>query len=267
MPCDAGDARIFSKEETGLYYYGARYLDPKYSRWLSGDPALNDYIPKAPINDEAKKHNENLPGLGGVFNVVNLHVYHYAGNNPVKYIDPDGRLQKNSDGGIEKTYVGRLKKTFGESSTMYEYDVFLLYTDKGSMILGFVPVKNTKKSDIGGEVFANKEYILFPNNVSHDGYEEISAAIGASMSKTANLNTLLQDECTEINKNDVRKGDLIVQNFKINDEYESLLFAEVSDVKKNIFGTAIYYERNGQTYKFSEKNFMGEIIFWRKNEE
>ncbi|WP_024468473.1 RHS repeat domain-containing protein, partial [Treponema pedis] len=70
-------------EETGLYYYGARYLDPKYSRWLSGDPALNDYIPKATVDDEAKKHNENLPGMGDVFNVVNLHVYHYAGNNPV----------------------------------------------------------------------------------------------------------------------------------------------------------------------------------------
>ena len=78
-------------EETGLYYYGARYLDPKYSRWLSGDPALGDYIPKAPIDDEAKKHNENLPGMGGVFNVVNLHLYHYAGNNPVKYEDPDGK--------------------------------------------------------------------------------------------------------------------------------------------------------------------------------
>ena len=26
-----------------------------------------------------------------MFNVVNLHVYHYAVNNPVKYTDPDGR--------------------------------------------------------------------------------------------------------------------------------------------------------------------------------
>ena len=77
--------------ETGLYYYGARYLDPKYSRWLSGDPALSDYIPKAPVDDEAKKHNENLPGMGGVYNTVNLHLYHYAGNNPVKYTDPDGK--------------------------------------------------------------------------------------------------------------------------------------------------------------------------------
>jgi hypothetical protein len=28
--------------------------------------------------------------MGGVYNTVNLHVYHYAGNNPVKYVDPDG---------------------------------------------------------------------------------------------------------------------------------------------------------------------------------
>jgi RHS repeat-associated protein len=78
-------------DETGLYYYGARYLDPKYSRWLSTDPALTDYIPGAPINDEVKKKNGELPGMGGVFNTVNLHLYHYAGNNPVKYIDPNGR--------------------------------------------------------------------------------------------------------------------------------------------------------------------------------
>jgi hypothetical protein len=27
-----------------------------------------------------------------VFNYVNLHLYHYAGNNPVKYVDPDGEF-------------------------------------------------------------------------------------------------------------------------------------------------------------------------------
>ena len=86
-------------EETGLYYYGARYLDPKYSRWLSGDPALGEYIPKAPIDDEAKKHNENLPGMGGIYNTVNLHVYHYAGNNPVKYTDPNGKSLDVVDNG------------------------------------------------------------------------------------------------------------------------------------------------------------------------
>jgi RHS repeat-associated protein len=76
--------------ETGLYYFGARYLDPKTGRWISGDPAISEYIPSEPVSDEARERNGSLPGMGGVFNVVNLHVYHYAGNNSVKYIDPDG---------------------------------------------------------------------------------------------------------------------------------------------------------------------------------
>ena len=79
-------------EETGLYYYGARYLDPKYSRWLSGDPALGDYVPAAGT-DPSK-----LAGMGGVYNTVNLHLYHYAGNNPVKYSDPTGMWLDNGDG-------------------------------------------------------------------------------------------------------------------------------------------------------------------------
>ena len=90
LPCDAGGARIFSKEETGLYYYGARYLDPKYSRWLSGDPALNDYMAGSSV------------GEGGIYNHFNFNLYHYANNNPIRYTDPTGMSiddwQDNGDG-------------------------------------------------------------------------------------------------------------------------------------------------------------------------
>ena len=55
---------------------------------------MGEYIPSAPVNEEAKKRNGNLPGMGGVFNYANLHAYHYAGNNPVKYTDPDGRTNR-----------------------------------------------------------------------------------------------------------------------------------------------------------------------------
>ena len=68
-------------EETGLYYYGARYLDPKTSRWLSTDPALSDYMAGSNA------------GAGGIYNQVNFNLYHYAGNNPIKYTDPDGKKQ------------------------------------------------------------------------------------------------------------------------------------------------------------------------------
>ena len=52
-------------EETGLYYYGARYYDPKTSVWISVDPL-------------AEKRS-------------NISSYVYCTQNPVKYVDPDGR--------------------------------------------------------------------------------------------------------------------------------------------------------------------------------
>ena len=103
-------------EETGLYYYGARYLDPRYSRWISTDPALGEYIPQAPINDEAKKSNQNLPGMGGVFNTVNLQLYHYAGNNPIKYTDPDGNFIVNTKRDYTREFMQDYNLTWPDSN-------------------------------------------------------------------------------------------------------------------------------------------------------
>lgn len=53
-------------EETGLYYYGARYYDPVTSVWQSVDPAAL-----------------KMPGWSP---------YSYSFNNPIRHSDPDGRL-------------------------------------------------------------------------------------------------------------------------------------------------------------------------------
>jgi RHS repeat-associated protein len=114
---EATPFRFTGKErdsETGLYYFGARYLNPQTSMWLSADPAMGEYIPQAPINDDIRKQNQNLPGMGGVYNYVNLHAYHYSFNNPIHYLDPngtdgeDGILSQGDPKAFETKWYGKI---------------------------------------------------------------------------------------------------------------------------------------------------------------
>jgi len=52
-------------DATGLYYYGARYYDPRILVWQSTDPLMEKYAGWSP--------------------------YHYTLLNPIKYVDPDGK--------------------------------------------------------------------------------------------------------------------------------------------------------------------------------
>jgi RHS repeat-associated protein len=72
-------------EETGLYYFGARYYDPRTSVWQSADPIFGKYLA---IGRESE---EKLPGMGGIYNPLNLGLYSYSHLNPIKFTDPDGR--------------------------------------------------------------------------------------------------------------------------------------------------------------------------------
>ena len=83
--------------ETGLAYYGARYYQNKLSVWLSVDPLAEKYPSFTP--------------------------YTYVANNPLMYIDPDGREIKThretADDGTVTIVVTVSGKLINNSSTSY----------------------------------------------------------------------------------------------------------------------------------------------------
>ena len=117
-------------EETGLYYYGARYYDPKTSIWLSVDPMQEKY--------------------------PNISTYLYCANNPVNRIDPDGRddYKLNRNGEIEF-----VRQTKAETHTIYAVNNKGKIDKKNSYEVGkYVldtkeTVSGVKAQDSGGNVF------------------------------------------------------------------------------------------------------------------
>ena len=105
-------------EETGLYYYGARYMNPMASIWYGVDPLAEKYVT-----------------AGG---------YIYTLENPINLVDPDGNKV------IPKLYVNdskkpvsyyRSPKNFSKAmkafaKTTYGKKVLADFTEKGKTIFG-----------------------------------------------------------------------------------------------------------------------------------
>ncbi|MFH2124594.1 MAG: RHS repeat-associated core domain-containing protein, partial [Pseudomonadota bacterium] len=83
--------RFIGKEkdkETGLVYIGARYLDPETGRFLQPDPV-------GPVDPMTGKVNVEM-----LNNPQRLNRYAYGLNNPYRYIDPDGKMTRDIENGI-----------------------------------------------------------------------------------------------------------------------------------------------------------------------
>ena len=70
-------------EETGNYYYGARYYDPRLSIFISVDPLAEQAPDWTP--------------------------YRYGFNNPIKYTDPTGMYEENGDPPLKNIIINFLR--------------------------------------------------------------------------------------------------------------------------------------------------------------
>ena len=114
-------------QETGYYYYGARYYDPQTALWFGTDPLADKY----PMNSP----------------------YVYCNGNPIKYVDPDGRWpweNRNirdarafaSQNGLSEHHNAFIFLFFSNKSSINAIFSNLLFSiESVSVILGLILIK------------------------------------------------------------------------------------------------------------------------------
>jgi len=124
-------------EETGLYYYGARYYEPATSRWISPDPAGFGLINPMDSDGELRANYSVIEALNW---------YAYVSNNPVKYVDPTGMREDEDYFADTETSENQYKE--GTTSFRYTNLGYLLMEGKGllgtSNITGSYSIKKEK---------------------------------------------------------------------------------------------------------------------------
>lgn len=126
--------------ETGLYYYRARYYDPKVGRFLSEDPI----------------------GFAGGINL-----YAYVGNNPIGWVDPTGWLPSCQCNLMQKRYRDIFKAmgehlgidpTFIMASAAQESGWAMVHVYETNSSSGGKPLNN-----LFGTTFGGKNNIPYPS--------------------------------------------------------------------------------------------------------
>ena len=197
---------------------GARYLDPKYSRWLSVDPALGEYA------------SGSDAGCGGIYNHVNLSLYHYGGNNPVKYIDPDGRkdIAKTAKAAIDvasSLFYDSLSSENGDRSYISCFTQGFTTTDQQTDKIS--EAVGTVDTVTGGAATFILSPIKYHFDKSGNNYTVPDAGsadyLVTAQNEIRNLDVLI----------DCYKDDVLFSDFLM--DQKSLLLYEIGANKKNLY--------------------------------
>ena len=136
-----------------MYYYGARYYNPRESVWLSADP-LSGYNP----NNETEHYIDGQHN-GGVYNSFNLNTNIYCYQSPVKLVDPNGK-QASSVYGLDSAEL--LNSSNFNTSTSKMTGVFygsgrtLNYLGNNNVLTRGKLANTTKGTSIASHYFREK---------------------------------------------------------------------------------------------------------------
>lgn len=132
-------------QETGLYYYGARYYNPRLSIWYGVDPLA-----------------EKMPSWSP---------YVYTFDNPVKFVDPDGRepldwIRQVVNGKSTWTYDASIKTTSQATAAGYSNveGVYSSATISRGSTLGFGGYQYELRSTGWVEEVSSGSYISMEND-------------------------------------------------------------------------------------------------------
>ena len=124
-------------EETGLYYYGARYMNPRTSLWYGVDPMAEKY--------------------------PNLSSYCYTHNNPVRYIDLDGKDSYYTDKG-EYVFTNNKETNFIYVVSDYKH---LKTSRNGMKVFALKNKVKLESADITAESYSR----IFTNVLKRNGFD------------------------------------------------------------------------------------------------
>ena len=147
-------------EETGLYYYGARYYDPRLSLWMSTDPMQEKY----------PQHTSYL----------------FVGSNPVNAIDPDGNkivfINGKIGGGSPKagaSYWNGNNSDFVKGAKSFFHDDKVAFTDADYGYLS-----TAKGRETSGYEYAKAHYKQWVSDMKPDeAFNLVSHSMGGAFSK------------------------------------------------------------------------------------
>ncbi|VVH60063.1 hypothetical protein BSPCLSOX_2559 [uncultured Gammaproteobacteria bacterium] len=180
-------------DSSGLCYYGARYLAPWLTRWISPDSA-------------------------GAVDGLNLYVY--VGNNPLKYRDPTGHVktkieQENAEegaiGGINN--IAAIKLDAGEYVKAEESAL--------SLDLKMERIKAIQQEILQSDIFKKLGELKSSTRLHSEGrpYEEVDDKINM-------LRSCIISRISDIEKTHGVSRDRAAMRFTASDEFKDMLFKQ-----------------------------------------